>query len=120
MMGVPVREVIRIVQTQREARYAMLRGYFRGADDGSAQTHDSEHLATLRVEPGCDCEGHSVASLGLAAQNVVCVDVRRQGQSLSHRLSSPLLAGDVLVLSGTPVDLALAEERLLRLQRPLF
>ncbi|MFI0546408.1 MAG: monovalent cation:proton antiporter-2 (CPA2) family protein [Brachymonas sp.] len=114
LMGVPVKEVIRIVQSQREARYAMLRGYFRGADDGSAQAHDREHLSTLRIEPGCWAEGQSVAALDLDQQHVVCLDVRRQGQSLPERLGTALLADDVLVLSGTPADLAVAEARLLR------
>jgi CPA2 family monovalent cation:H+ antiporter-2 len=114
LMGIPVKQVIRIVQNQREARYAMLRGYFRGEDDSSTQSHDREHLAIIRVEAGCACEGHSVADLDLDAQHVVCLDVRRQGKSLPERLTSALLADDVLVLSGTPADLTLAEERLLR------
>ena len=113
LMGIPVKQVIRIVQSQREARYAMLRGYFRGEDD-TTQTHDREHLATIRVEAGCACEGQSVESLNLDAQHVVCLDVRRQGKSLNERLHTALLADDVLVLSGTPADLALAEEQLLR------
>jgi hypothetical protein len=40
--------------------------------------------------------------------------VRRQGQTLNDGLGTALLAGDVLVLSGTPADLAQAEEQLLR------
>jgi CPA2 family monovalent cation:H+ antiporter-2 len=115
LMGIPVKQVIRIVQSHREARYAMLRGYFRGVDDSTAQTHDREHLAIIRVESGCACEGQSVEQLNFDAQHVVCLDVRRQGKSLPERFSSALQADDVLVLSGTPADLALVEEQLLRL-----
>ena len=55
-----------------------------------------------------------MAALDLDQQHVVCLDVRRQGQSLPERLGTALLADDVLVLSGTPADLAVAEARLLR------
>ena len=115
LMGIPVKQVIRIVQSQREARYAMLRGYFRGEDDSNTQTHDREHLAILRVEAGCACEGLRVADLDLDALHVVCLDMRRHGKSVAERLNTALLADDVLVLSGTPADLALAEEQLLRI-----
>ena len=36
LVGVPMRRVLRIVQDQRDARYNLLRGYFRGADDHGA------------------------------------------------------------------------------------
>ncbi|HEX7383179.1 MAG TPA: cation:proton antiporter, partial [Burkholderiaceae bacterium] len=36
LVGVPMRRVIRVVRDQRDARYRLLRGYFHGADDDTA------------------------------------------------------------------------------------
>jgi CPA2 family monovalent cation:H+ antiporter-2 len=78
--------VIRITRDARDARYGLLRGYFHGADDDTA-----EELQQARCQRDA-ARGRVVT----AADDLV------------------LQAGDTLVLSGLPEPLALAEEKLLR------
>jgi CPA2 family monovalent cation:H+ antiporter-2 len=116
LVGVPMRRVIRVVQDQRDARYAMLRGYFHGADDDSADEMNHERLQTVTVEEGARSIGRSLAALDLGALEVRVVSLRRGHHAA---LSEPapgetILAGDVLVLSGRPKALALAESRILK------
>lgn len=114
MMGVPVRQVIRIVQSQREARYASLMGYFRGADD-KARANDSAHLLSIEVDRGSFAEGHVLHDLAFAQHGVTCIDVRRDKVSVMQQWPEVVLSpGDVLVLSGKPADLLAEEARLLR------
>src|SRR4030095_9371733 len=49
LVGVPMRRVIRIVQDQRDARYNLLRGYFHGADDDTADELENERLNTFTL-----------------------------------------------------------------------
>ncbi len=48
LVGVPMRRVIRLVQEQRDARYKLLRGFFRGADDGDIDEAAQERLSTTQ------------------------------------------------------------------------
>jgi CPA2 family monovalent cation:H+ antiporter-2 len=115
LVGVPMRRVLRRVQDQRDARYGLLRGYFHGADDDTAD--ELQHARLLSVTAAA--EGRQPRP-----------DARRAGPAASRRqrrLGAPglergapaedglrLAAGDTLVLSGLPEPLALAEEKLLR------
>jgi CPA2 family monovalent cation:H+ antiporter-2 len=47
LVGVPMRRVLRRVQDQRDARYGLLRGYFHGADDDTAD--ELQHARLLSV-----------------------------------------------------------------------
>jgi monovalent cation:H+ antiporter-2, CPA2 family len=114
LVGVPMRRVIRVVQDQRDARYAMLRGYFHGADDDTADEMNQERLQTVTVDEGAKSLGQSIRSLDLAGLDVRLVSLRH-GRSAAEAEPSPerlLQASDVLVLSGRPKSLALAEARI--------
>jgi monovalent cation:H+ antiporter-2, CPA2 family len=115
LVGVPMRRVIRVVQDQRDARYAMLRGYFHGADDDRADDMHSERLQTVTVEAGAAAANKPLHSLDLQGLAVRLVSLRR-GQEPPLPDPAPdwrVQAGDVLVLSGKPEALALAEQKLL-------
>ena len=115
LVGVPMRRVIRIVQDQRDARYNLLRGYFHGADDNSAQEFEQERLSTVTVTMGAAALGRALSQLRLAADGVRVVSLRRGNGRVIDPASDPSLEdGDTLVLSGRPEPLALAEELLLR------
>ncbi len=114
LVGVPMRRVIRVVQEQRDARYGLLRGYFHGADDDTADDLHTERLLTVSLPPGAHTLGHALADLALHAMGVHVVSLRRG----SGRVTKPsdelvLAAGDTLVLSGRPEPLSLAENKLL-------
>ncbi|MEI8326989.1 MAG: cation:proton antiporter, partial [Betaproteobacteria bacterium] len=114
LVGVPIRRVIRVVQEQRDARYSLLRGYFRGADDDSVVELEHERLATVTVAAGAHGVGKALAQLGLSRLDVRVVSLRKgQGNAAAPHEQTLLEAGDTLVLSGKPVALALAEKSLL-------
>ena len=115
LVGVPMRRVIRSVQTQREARYQLLRGYFHGADDDTSAEREQARLVPLTLPAGAATLGQTLGALALPELGVSVVNLRnRVGHALSVHDTSVLAEGDTLVLSGAPPALALAEERLLR------
>ena len=114
LVGVPMRRVIRVVQDQRDKRYNLLRGYFRGADDDTADEHDEERLSTVTLPLANKSTGMPFASLALHQTGVRAVSLRRSnGKTLEPTDDTMLEGGDTLVLSGKPEALAVAEERLL-------
>ena len=115
LVGVPMRRVIRVVQDQRDARYNLLRGYFRGADDDTVNEQYEERLTTVTLPLGSKLHGLPLASLVLHAVGVRAVSLRHSdGQVLVPVDATLLAAGDTLVLSGKPEALAVAEDKLLR------
>lgn len=115
LVGVPMRRVIRIVQDQRDARYNLLRGYFHGADDSTAQEVEQERLASVTLPLGAGALGRALSQLRLAREGVRVVSLRRASGRTIDPASDPALEdGDTLVLSGRPETLALAEEILLK------
>jgi len=115
LVGVPMRRVIRLVQDQRDARYNLLRGYFHGADDDTANERDQERMSTVTLPPGAQTLGRPLGDLALHAMGVSVVNLRHGNGRMSPPKDSTVLAvGDTLVLSGQPAALALAEDRLLR------
>ena len=115
LVGVPMRRVIRVVQEQRDARYNLLRGYFRGADDDTVNELHEERLTTICLPSGINAMGQALGTFGLPAAGVHVVSLRRSnGKTAEARDDTLLQGGDTLVLSGKPAALALAEENLLR------
>jgi len=115
LLGVPMRRVIRIVQDQRDARYNLLRGYFHGADDSTAQEVEQERLATVTLPLGVSALGRVLNHLNLEVEGVRVVSLRRSnGRTVDPATDPALQDGDTLVLSGRPEPLALAEEMLLK------
>ncbi|MFN3886286.1 MAG: cation:proton antiporter regulatory subunit, partial [Aquabacterium sp.] len=112
----PIRRVIRLVQDQRVARYGLLRGYFHGADDDSVDELELQRLQSITLEHDSVCVGQTLdASLDQRDVGVTVVSVRRaHGAVMSPAPSLRLEAGDTLVLSGRPQDLARAESLLLK------
>jgi monovalent cation:H+ antiporter-2, CPA2 family len=115
LVGVPMRRVIRTVQDQRDARYNLLRGYFHGQDDDTADEIDHERLHTVTLPPTARTIGQTLESLALHAVGVRIVNLRRfDGQTSVINEATILQANDVLVINGKPEALALAEEKLMR------
>jgi monovalent cation:H+ antiporter-2, CPA2 family len=116
LVGVPMRRVLRITQDARDARYGLLRGYFHGADDDTVGELQQARLQSVSLPPGAPSVGLRLGDLTLHAMGVSVVSVRRaSGQVVATGDEALVLAGgDVLVLSGLPETLALAESRLLQ------
>ncbi|KNZ31262.1 MAG: potassium transporter [Methylibium sp. NZG] len=114
LVGVPMRRVIRLVQDQRDARYGLLRGYFHGADDDTADELQQARLLSVTLPPAGACLGQTLLDQALHAVGVSVVSVRRaSGSVVSPDETMVLAAGDTLVLSGLPEPLSLAEGKLL-------
>jgi len=115
LVGVPMRRVIRIVQDQRDARYNLLRGFFHGADDSTADELLHERLVTINLPLAAKANGKTLADANLPALGVRLVSLRRSdGKPVHAEDTTPLHAGDTLVLSGKATDLAAAEQKLLQ------
>lgn len=114
LLGVPMRRVIRIVQEQRDARYNLLRGFFHGADDLSADEATHERLASITLPAQSSMAGQALVDLDLRQFGVRVVSLRRESGKVAAWTENTLLqSGDTLVLSGTAGMLALAEQHLL-------
>ena len=114
LVGVPMRRVIRVVQDQRDARYNLLRGYFRGADDDTTDELEQERLSTVTLVPGLSSVGQTLGDLALPALGVRLVSLRRgNGKTLKALDDTRLEDSDTLVLSGKPEALSMAEQKLL-------
>jgi monovalent cation:H+ antiporter-2, CPA2 family len=118
LVGVPMRRVIRVVQEQRDARYGLLRGYFHGADDDNADTHEQARLQTLNVPSVSPWLGQPLSALGLDSRGIRLMSLRRNGQAWKaaelETQDFTLQEGDALVLSGTPAALSKMETKLLK------
>ncbi len=114
LVGVPMRRVIRIVQDQRDARYNLLRGFFRGADDDTVDELQYERLATLSLPYGAKAAGKTIDSFVLHTLEVRVVSLRHSnGKAGAVTGDTVLQDGDTLVLSGKAEALAVAEQKLL-------
>ena len=113
LVGVPMRRVIRVVQDQRDARYNLLKGYFHGADDSTADDTEHERLATVTLPSASRHAGQALGDLALHAVGVQVVSLRRAGKALAVSDDLVLQGGDVMVIGGKAPALALAESKLL-------
>jgi CPA2 family monovalent cation:H+ antiporter-2 len=115
LMGVPMRRVVRRVEEMRDARYSMLRGYFRGADDSDDETdHEQARLQSVPIGERSEAIGRTLGELGLGPLRVEVTAIRRHGiRGVEPGPETKLRANDIVVLRGLPEALAKAEELLL-------
>ena len=111
-LGVPTKQVLRVIQNTRKERYASLRGYFRGS---SAEPEEEERirLKSITLLDGMKSVGQSIDALDLPSRLVEATMVRRGKEKLDTQPDLVLQTGDVLVLRGTADCLAQAEEAIL-------
>ncbi len=116
MMGVPLKRVVRRIRDIRNKRYELLRGFFHGEGDETDGLDESgqAHLHSVTLSASSRAAGRTLGEIGLDALGVQ-VSAVRQGRV---RLASPPLAtrlepGNVVVVLGTPEQVAAAEIRLL-------
>jgi CPA2 family monovalent cation:H+ antiporter-2 len=112
LAGVPMRRVRRVAQQQRQARYSLLHGYFRGADNETGEDALQEgRLETLSVP--ARLAGHTLEqALGelLRADAIHIIGLRRGGGRLTPADGGTALeGGETLLLSGKAEALANAQ-----------
>ena len=104
-----------MVQEARDARYTLLRGWFHGRDDDTADELQQVRLSSVTLPPAAVSVGQPLGDLLLTPMGVSVAKLRRaSGEVLPPDDGHVLAAGDTLVLSGLPEPLALAEAKLLK------
>lgn len=117
LLGVPLKRVIRRIRDVREDRYGLLRGFFHGGTDETGNPDEGlePRLRTVTVVRGGRASGRSIGELGLELLGVRVTTVRRrESRMISPGPETRLQEGDVVVLLGTPEQLAAAEIRMLQ------
>ena len=116
-LGVPLARVIKRIRQVRSERYALMRGFFRGATDEGSEIEEQAQprLSSVVIDEGAYARGRLLGDLGLEALGVEVNAIRRHGIRGMRPLKETRVApGDVLVLLGTPESLAQAEIRLMK------
>lgn len=114
LMGVPLNRVMRRARDARNARYRLLRGFFKGLSDQPEETDaESARMYSVLIESGAFAIGQSLDDLALCDIEVSAI--RRHGiRGLEPGPETRLQEGDVVVLLGTPNAAAAAEAKLLQ------
>ncbi len=113
LAGVPLARVRRRMRDVREGRYALLQGFFHGADDREHEDIEDDHLHlhAVPIHERSPSVGLSLADMledGVRAAALV-----RAGQRLlDPQAHTQLAPGDVLVLSGRRDRIGVTEARL--------
>ena len=117
LLGVPLSQVLKRIREVRETRYAMMRGFFRGASDVADELDQQSQprLHTVLVPPGAAAAGRALEDLALDDLLVEVVAIRRQGiKGIDPQPETEIHVGDVLMLRGAADGLAAAEFRVLQ------
>ncbi|MGB5082476.1 MAG: monovalent cation:proton antiporter-2 (CPA2) family protein [Burkholderiales bacterium] len=115
LLGVPLKRVVRRIRDVREHRYSLMRGFFHGGTDEPEDPDEAREprLHSVTLAPGAAASGRSLADLGLDDLGVQVTALRRRElRMISPDRQTALQEGDVIVLLGTPEQLAAAELRL--------
>jgi CPA2 family monovalent cation:H+ antiporter-2 len=116
LLGVPLRRVVRRIRDVREHRYSLMRGFFHGGTDEAEDPDEAREprLHSVTLAPGASASGRSLRELALDEVGVRVTALRRRElRMISPDPQTALQEGDVIVLLGTPEQLAAAEMRLL-------
>ncbi len=117
LLDVPVSRIVRNVQEVRSSRYQMLRGFFHGQEAESLEQASAfrERLQSVELPEAAYAVGCALGSLKLRESGVIVTAVRRGGiKGHQPEPDMVLQSEDILVLYGTPEDLAHAETLLLQ------
>ena len=114
LAGVPLSRVLRRVQKVRENRYALLQGFFHGADDTAVDEIEEApaHLRAVSIMPASPSAGRALAELRLGGARVTTV-VRGGGRVVDPPADLVVQTGDTLVLSGTLEQVGTGESHIL-------
>jgi CPA2 family monovalent cation:H+ antiporter-2 len=116
LMGVPVSRIVKMVRTVREDQYKMLRGFFHGEgfEDSDQPEAYHERLHTVLLTDNAYAVGRTLANLQLDRLNVGVTAIRRSGiQGPQPAPTTRLVAGDGVVVFGSPEAIEQAEKRIL-------
>ena len=116
LLGVPLSRVVKRIRLFREERYQLFRGFFHGLTDYDLDARDEDQirLHSVSLSAGAYACGKRLIDLWLQGHDVQIKSIRRRNLKPQEPAPDTVLAeNDVLVLEGTPDNLALAEKILL-------
>jgi CPA2 family monovalent cation:H+ antiporter-2 len=117
LLGIPLSQVLKRIRTVRESRYSLMRGFFRGATDIDEDLGEEAQprLFSLLITSQSAAVGKTLEEIGLDELLVDVVAIRRHGiRGINPGPETHVEVGDVMVLRGTPENLAAAEIILLQ------
>jgi CPA2 family monovalent cation:H+ antiporter-2 len=118
LVGIPLPRILKRIREIRAERYHLLRGIYRGGEHLHEETLEERQqvrLHSVPLEAGAYGIGKSLAELRLKELGVEITAVRRQRIRVVDPVAETRLElEDVLVLLGTPSQIASAETRLLK------
>src|SRR5258707_7983404 len=116
LLGVPLRRVVGRIRDVLEHRYSRMRGFFHGGTDEAEDPDEAREprLHSVTLATGASASGRSLGEIALDKLGVRVTALRRRElRMISPDPQTALQEGDVIVLLGTPEQLAAAEMRLL-------
>jgi monovalent cation:H+ antiporter-2, CPA2 family len=119
LLDMPVAKLVERMRNARAGRYRLLHEFFHGQDAmaGSAdEASIAERLHSVRVPVGADASGRRLEEVALDGAEVRAL-VREGERREDPAPDTTLMAGDVLVVYGTPDAVERAEKRLARGRR---
>lgn len=116
LLGTPLNRVLKRIRDAREERYQFFRGFFRGAsDDLDIENENQPRLYTVQLTYKAFAIGMTLAELDIDSYLAEIKAVKRpKSPKLALNDDLILQSGDIIVLLGTPENLASAEIRLLQ------
>jgi monovalent cation:H+ antiporter-2, CPA2 family len=117
LIGVPLPRIQKRIREIRSERYHLLRGIYRGGDlhEESLEERQQQRLHSVVLDAGAYAIGKTLAELMMEESGVEVSAVRRQRIRVVDPVPETRLElEDVLVLLGTPAQLANAEIRLFK------
>jgi CPA2 family monovalent cation:H+ antiporter-2 len=118
LLGVPLPRILKRIREIRAERYHLLRGIYRGGEhlhEESLEERQQVRLHSVVMAAGTHAIGRTLADLRLKELGVEVSAVRRQRiRVVDPTPETCLEVEDVLVLLGTPSQLANAETRLFK------
>ncbi len=112
LLGTPLPRVLSRLRTVRGERYELMRGFFPGATDEAdgALDVDQPRLRSILIDRDAAAVGKTLLVLDVGSVGVLLTALRRHGvRQMTPPPETRLVAGDVLILNGTPEALARAE-----------
>ncbi len=111
-IGTPLNRVLKRIRAVREERYNLFRGFFHGATDTPETDEEALRMHAFVLAEGAKCIDQSLQALGLPA-GVQVHTVRRAGAVADHSGDDfRFEAGDRVIVLGTLLGIARAQERL--------
>jgi CPA2 family monovalent cation:H+ antiporter-2 len=114
MTGVPVKRILKRVQTERKNRYGKMHGFYRCEETDMSRVDMLEFLHAVLLSDDAKSIGKTIEQLRLEDRRVQLMGLRRNGIELSEPdPSTVLMPQDILIIKGKPRRVERVEQYIL-------